>query len=408
MSEEETEQIDEEQEDEGVHLLDYLIVLAKHKKLILKITLPVAIITFILTLFNNYFYQAQTSIFPSQKQETSIASQLMGQFGIIPGPRDVNIHNNQKLFVEIIKSRTFTDRLMDRFKIKKSDKARKLLLKKISIIPDFTDKKGFKLNESPLMRISVKNQNPQRAADMANAIVEELNVSINNIAISTVSQRRLFLENQLKQSSDALIESEEAIKSFQEQTGILEVGKQTSMVIEKIAELQAQITAKEIELQVMKSYSTASNPDFQRVEETIKALKKELANTDTNKDDSKNLLIPTSSIPALGLQYQRIFRDFKFNETLHQIIVKQYEAAKLDEAKDGTLIQVIDKAVPPEKQGKVRILGRGKALAMTLLAFFFACTLAFAVEFHERSSANSDYREKLAALRKHLFFKKNK
>lgn len=411
MSEEVKEQLTEDEEEGGLSLFDYLIILAKRKKLILTITLSVAVIAFILTLFKTTFYQAEISIFPSHKQEISMATQMMSQIGIFSDRGGGDLYNNQRLFVELIKSRTVTDRLMNRFNIKKAkgtedtEDARRDFLKRIKITPDFTDKKGFKLNESPLMKISVKDQNPQRAADIANAIVEELNIFVNDIAISKVSQRRLFFEKQLKQASDALIASEGDIMMFQERTGVLKVEDQTSMVIEKIANLQAQITAQEIQLQVMQSYSTASNPDVQRIEETVKALKKELTKLENKNSGSKDLLIPTGSIPSVGLKYKRLFRELKFNEALYEIIIKQYEAAKLDEAKDATLIQVIDKAVPPKKKGSVRKLGRAKAATITVLAFLLSCLIAFAMEYKERASGNKEFNVRIKTLWRYLSFK---
>ena len=176
------------------------------------------------------------------------------------------------------------------------------------------------------------------------------------------------------------------------------------MVIEKIAYLEAQITAKEVELQVMRSYSTGNNPDVQKIEETIKVLKNELAKLETDKSNGKNLLVPTGTIPTLGLEYKRKFRDLKFNETLHDILVKQYELAKIDESKDAFLIQVIDKAVPPEKKSSTRTWGGSKALSATVFAFLFSCFLAFFMEYRERSSNKPN--ERIETLIKYLSFRK--
>jgi len=157
----------------------------------------------------------------------------------------------------------------------------------------------------------------------------------------------------------------------------LKVDAQTTLTIEKIAGLQAQVTAKEIELEVMRSYSTASNPDFQRVEETIKVLKNELAKLGANNNYGKNITIPTGTMPSLGLEYQRKFRELKFNETLYEIMVKQYEMAKIDESKDTVLIQVIDKAIPPDQKNTTRTWGGRKASSTVVFAFLFSCLLAF-------------------------------
>ncbi len=411
--EEETKE--EQQEEEGIHLLDYLIVLAKRKRLIIAITLPVAIITIILTLFPYRFYIAETSILPPSQENISLANQFMREFGIFPNMGG-NVAGKQELLVEIIKSRTFANRIIEKFNLKgiygakDLEKARKKFYENLTIVPDFTDEKRGSLlrkQQSPLTRIYFRDQNPEKAANIANAIVEEVKIFVNNFAISEASQRRLFFEEQLKHAREALIKSEEDIKMFQQKTGLITAEAQTTMVIEKIANLQAQITAKEVELEVMRSYSTVSNPDFQRVEETIKVLKKELAKLEATESNGKNLLIPTGTIPALGLEYKRKFRQSKFDEALYEIMIKQYELAKIDEAKNAILIQVIDKAVPPEKANTVRKFGRKKALTYTSFAFLFSCFLAFSMEFHERlSSKNKEHNERIETLKRYLSFRK--
>ncbi len=400
-----------EMEEEEIHLLDYLIVLAKRKKLILAITLSVAVLTFITALLlKASFYEAETSILPPQEENISIANQFIRDFGIFPVRRG-NIYNQQELLVEIIKSRTFSDKIINRFKLKDAygakdlEATRKRFFRDITIQPDFTDKSRVSLlkgPQSPLMRISVRNQNAERAVNIANAIVEELKFFIRNFAITEAAQRRLFFEEQLKHTNEALAKSEEDIKMFQQKTGLLQVESQTTMVIEKIANLEAQITAKEVELQVMKSYSTISNPDVQKVEETIRVLKKELAKLESDKSSGRNLFVPTGTIPSLGLEYKRKFRELKFNETLHEILVKQYELAKIDESKDAFVIQVIDKAVPPEKKKTTRTYGFKKALMTTIFAFFFSCFLAFFMEYREKAPKN----ERLDTLKKYLSFRK--
>lgn len=400
-----------EEEEEGINLLDYLIVLAKRKNLIIKITLSVAIISFIVAILSKAsFYEAETSILPPQEENVGLANQFMRDFGIFPVGRG-NVYNQRELLVEIIKSRTFSDRIIEKFRLKELyevkdvEAARKRFFKNLTIQPDFTDTSRVGLlkgPQSPLIRISVRDQDSERAATIANAIVEELKSFINNFAITEASQRRLFFEEELKQVKEALIKSEDDIKTFQEKTGLLKVDTQTTLTIEKIAGLQAQITAKEVELQVMRSYSTVSNPDFQRVEETIKVLKNELAKLGANTNNGKNLIIPTGTIPSLGLEYQRKFRELKFNETLHEILVKQYESAKIDESKNAFLIQVIDKAVPPDKKSSTRTWGGSKALSTAVFAFLFSCFLAFFMEYREKAPKN----ERLDILKGYLSFRK--
>jgi len=409
MSEEVKEQLTEDEEEVGINLFDYLIILAKRKKLILSITLSVAVITLFLTLFKTTFYQAEISILPPEQQDTRLANQFMREFGVFPATGN-NAISKQELLVEIIKSRTFTDRIIERFQLKGAygaedmEEARTRFSEHINIEPDFTNKSplGFRGGQSPLMKVFVRDQNSERAVNIANAMVEELQRFVNNIAISEASQRRLFFEEQLKQVKEGLIKSEEDIKMFQQKTGLFQVESQTSMVIQKVANLQAQITAKEVELEVMKSYSTGNNPDLQRIDETIKVLKKELAKIEANEGNGRDLSISSSAIPSRGLEYKRKYRDLKFNETLYEIMIKQYEAAKMDESKDAVLIQVIDKAIPPEKETTVRKFGRKKALIVTFSAFLFSCLLALFMEYRESAPRS----EKMETLMSYLSFRK--
>jgi uncharacterized protein involved in exopolysaccharide biosynthesis len=413
MAEERKEQVIEVEEEDGINLLDYLIVLAKHKKLILEITLLVAVITLALTFIKYTFYEAMTSILPPQPQNVSIASRLMTEFGIVPA-NNSNVLNKQELIVEIIKSRTFVDKIIDRFNLKEQydaesmKEAREAFFENLRIEPDFTDKKAFaafRRQNSPLIRIYVRDPSAEKAAEIANAIVDELKIFINNIAITEASVRRLFFEQKLKEAKESLIKAENDVKEFQQTTGMLKVDVQTDAMIEKIADIEAQITAKEVELQVMRSYSTPINPDVKRVEETIKALKQELTKLEADENSGKNLLIPVGTIPEVGLDYKRKYRELKFHETLYEILVKQYELARIDEAKDAAIIQVIDKAVPPvpEEILKERLLSRKKALAITTLAFFFACFIAFFREWYLREGVHS---ERLAILKSYLSFRR--
>jgi len=153
---------------------------------------------------------------------------------------------------------------------------------------------------------------------------------------------------------------------------------------------------------VMRSYTTASNPDLQQVEEIIRVLKNELAKLETNKRHGKELMIPSGTMPSLGLDYKRKFRQLKFNETLYEILVKQYEMAKVEEARDPIVIQVIDKAVPPEKKNSMRTWGGSKVLTTTMFAFLFSCFLALFLEYREKAPSN----ERLETLKNYLSFRR--
>lgn len=170
--------------------------------------------------------------------------------------------------------------------------------------------------------------------------------------------------------------------------------------------IRAQIAAKEVELKVMKTYSTPQNPDLKRVEETLRGLRAELAKMEGKGGKGHDPFMPTGRMAQLGTDYAKQLRDLKFNEVLYGLLLQQYEAAKLDEAKNATTIQVIDKAVPPEKRVKP------KRTAMVMLAAFIGFLLSvfasFLMEYRERANENAEDRERFDTLKKYLSFKRQK
>jgi uncharacterized protein involved in exopolysaccharide biosynthesis len=396
----------EPREDE-INLLDYLIVLAKRKNFIIKVTLGFAVIAAIISLIMSPIYKAETKILPPSNGGSGLATQLMnqlGQLGVLAGMGGgpLNGKTPNELYIGLLKSRTVLDRMIDRFDLMKlygtsyRQTARTKLLDDVLVVRD--DKK------SGIITINVEDKDPKRAAEMANAFVEELQRLNTGLAITQASQRRLYFEEQLKAAKASLSQAEEGMKGFQEKTGALHMESQAKAVIEGIGMLRAQIASKEVELKVMRTYSTPQNPDVLRVEETLKGLRAELAKMEGKGGKGHDPLMPTGKMAQIGTDYARQLRDLKFNEVLYGLLLQQFEAAKLDEAKEATVVQVVDRAVPPEKKVKP------KRVFMVVLAgiigFFLSVFTAFLMEYRERANENPEDRERLDALKRYMTFKK--
>ncbi|MBU4320147.1 MAG: hypothetical protein KJ739_03560, partial [Nitrospinae bacterium] len=377
-----------------------LIVLAKRKRLIIGITLSAAIITAIISLITPPIYKAETKILPPQQGSSSSAAQLLSQFGgaagLAAGAIGIKTPNND-LYIGLLKSRPMLDRIIDRFnliglyKAKMREDARRSL---VGAIKAQDDKK------SGIITIGVEDKDPKRAADIANAFVEELRNLNKGLAVTEASQRRLFFEEQLKDTKDALIKAEESMKGFQERTGAIKIDEQARAVIEGIAQLRAHIAAKEVQLKVMKTYATPQNPDIQRAEEELRGLREQRARLEAKgSGHNPDTLMPAGRIPSVGIEYARELREFKYNEALYEILLKQYGAAKLDEARDAVLIQVIEKAIPPEKRIKPK---RSQMVMLaTFVGFFFSVFAAFFLEYIEKSSKDSNNKERFDTLKKY-------
>ncbi|OPY68128.1 MAG: Tyrosine-protein kinase wzc [Syntrophorhabdus sp. PtaU1.Bin050] len=386
-----------------VNLLDYVIVLVKRKKLILGATIGAAIVAAIISLVMTPIYRADTKILPPVQNGSGMAAQLLSQLGSIGAlaGSSAGVKTPNDLYISLTKSRTVLDRITDRFDLMRlyKSKTRERARKALGDIVNVRDDK-----KSGIITIAVEDKNPKRAAEMANAFVEELQRLNTGLAVTEASQRRLFFEEQLKAAKVSLTQAEAGLKTFQEETGAFNIESQAKAIIEGIGAIRAQIAAKEVELKVMKTYSTPQNPDVQRVEQTLNGLRAELGKLESRGGKGHDPLMPTGRMAQIGTDYARQVRDVKFNEVLYGLLLQQYEAAKLDEAKDATIIQVVDKAVPPEKRAKPK---RTQMVMLSAIAAFFISVFgAFLLEYWERSSSDPEDRERIDTLKRYLTFRR--
>jgi uncharacterized protein involved in exopolysaccharide biosynthesis len=383
-------------DDEGqFDLLDLLFVMAKRKRLIIGITLGSALLIAVISFLMPPVYLAETKIL-SPQVNTSMNAQLLNQIGaasgllgVVPGVKSPN-----ELYIGLLKSRPVLDHVIDRFDlmrlydVKFREDARRSLLKNIKARNDL---------KSGIITIGIEDKDPKRSADMANALIEELRVMNKGLSVTEAAQRRLFFEEQLKEAKDSLSKAEDAMKGFQEKTGAVKIDAQADAIIGGISQLMAQIAAKDVQVRVMRTYSTPQNPDILRAEEELKGMRDQLSKLES-KSEGTSVMVPTGNMPSTGTQYVRLMRDLKFNETLYELLFGQFQAAKIDEARDAAVIQVIEKAVPPEKRS------RPKRSLMVILAtisgFFVSIALAFFMEYMEGVSGNPEYREKVAKLKR--------
>jgi len=355
--------------DDGIDLTELFRALSRRRRLILGITAASAAVALVVSLLLPVYYKAEIKILPPQEKGSNLAAQLMGQAGGLialaggaPGGK-----SQGELFVAMTKSRTVLDRMVDRFDLMKLYKgkyredARKTLVGFLKVQED---------RKSGIISLTVEDRDPKRAADMANAFVEELKSLAGGLAISEAGQRRMFFDDQLGQTKVSLARAEEEVKAFQQRTGMFQVDAQARAIIEGIARLRAGIAAKEVEAKVLRSFATAQNPDLQRLEEEIRALRAELEKVETSKGRGYDPLMSSGRVPEMGTEYLRKLRQLKYNETLFELLSKQVELAKLDEARDAVVIQVIDRAVPPERKSRphralIVLLGAAMALFLS-------------------------------------------
>jgi uncharacterized protein involved in exopolysaccharide biosynthesis len=377
-----------------IDLLDLLIVLAKRKRQIFRFTAGMAILAVIISLILPKIFTASTTILPPQRNQSSAAA-MLGQLGALAGMAgaSMGIKNPSDMYIGMLKSRNVEDDLVKRFNLKSLYKtdleeiARKTLESNTSIS---SGKDGF-------IKIEFSDKDPRRAADIANAYVSELDRLTSSLAVTEASQRRLFFEKQLNLVKENLSKAEFDLQKLQAKAGLIQVYPLEKELAESSAKLRAQIAAKEVQLSAMRVGVTPSNPEYIRLQGEIESLKKKLDGS-----DGGNGFDPSMSKESL--EYIQKFRNVKYNQAVLEMLYKQYELAKIDEAKDYPMIQVLDRATPPEKKSKPK-----RALIVilsTLAAFFVSIFYAFMKEAMDKANADPERSGKLAMFREFASLKR--
>jgi len=335
-----------------VHLVDVLIVLARRRRFIGLFTLILAVLTAAVVLILPSRYTAITVLMPPN-QNSSVSTALLGQLSNTGGlaslaGSSLGLKNPNEMFVSLFRSRTVEQAmvqqfdLMHRYHAKKDSQALKAFENHTSV--DLGAKDG-------LLRITAWDNDPNEAATIANGYVDQYKRLSEHLAISEASQRRAFFEQQLLEAKSNLANAEDALKRTEQSTGVLQIDSQARSLIESAAMLRAQIGAKEMQLQGMRTYATDNNPSVVEAEQELAALRSQLAGlAGSDQDSGQSLIVPKGKVPEAALEYLRRLRDVKYYETISELIAKQYEIAKLDEAKQGATIQVVDRAVPPDSR----------------------------------------------------------
>jgi tyrosine-protein kinase Etk/Wzc len=354
-----------------VSLLDLLHLLARRKRLIAGVVAAAMGLTAAAVFLIPPSYTAEAVILPPQPEQSS-QLMLMGSLGGLgslagAGAASGLLRNPVELYIGVLKSRTVADSLVARFRLqqvygrKSPTDARNALARHTEIAT----------GRDSLIRIQVDDHDPARAAELANAYVDELHGQNSRLALTSASQRRLFFEQQLAQEKNALADAEVVLKKTEQGSGLLFPQGQSEALIRSIAQLRAEIAGREVQIASMRGYAAADNPQLQMLQRELAALHGELYKIEQGAPGG--LAVPAQKLPEVGLEYVRRLREVKYHEALFEILAKQYEAARIDEARQAPVVQVIDYAVTPDRKSwpprTLFVLGAGVLAALGMCAF---------------------------------------
>ena len=317
-------------------------------------------------------FTATTTFLPPQQHQSAAASALaaLGPLTGLPGVGAVRSPGDQ--YVALMQSVSVADRLIDRFELMKvydaklRVDARRRLANQVRIALGRKD---------GLITVDVDDPTPGRAADLANAYVEELRRVTGELAVTEAQQRRMFFDQQLKQTRDRLASAQQAVQSSGFSVGALRAEPKSAA--EGYARLRAEVTAAEVKLQTLQRAFADATPEVQQQRTLLLALRSQLSQLESNIGSSN------------GSDYISKYREFKYQEALFDLFARQYEMARLDESREGVLVQVVDVATPPERRSRPK---RALIAAVTTGVTFIALATIVVLRRSLRRSAHADRR----------------
>lgn len=301
-------------------------------------------------------YTARTSLLPpgAQQQSGSVAAlATLGALGALPG--GLAGKTPDELYVALLRSDSVLRTLDERYKLQQRygyqsyEHLRKRIGKYINVSSE---------KKSGVITVEVEDRDPAFAAELANAHAGEITKVLDRLAVGEAKQRRVFFEQQLNATKDKLVLAEQSLRKVQERSGVIVLDKQAEALIGGAAQLRALIAEREVQLKVLKTGATEQNPEVIRMNSELAGLRAELGRLESSStrngdkagaDGNTNALdIPVGRLPEAAIDYIRARRELKLQETLLENMIRQYEIAKLDEAKEGQVLQQIDRAQPPD------------------------------------------------------------
>jgi tyrosine-protein kinase Etk/Wzc len=341
-------------EDDGpqVGLVDLLTWVGEGKRLIAAVTGGATLAALVVALLLPSVYTARSTLLPpgSQQQSSSAAAlAALGSLGGLAG--GLAPKTPDELYVALLKSDSVLRALDEHFDLRTRYKAKNFeaLRKRMpSYVRVTSDKK------SGLISVEIDDEDPKFAAELANAHVGEVTKVLGRLAVSEAQLRRVFFEQQLKETKENLIKAEHDLQRVQEKSGVIVLDKQAEALIGGAAQVRAMIAEREVQLKVMRTGATDQNPDVLRLTSELRALRAELARMESSQGGSPGSAVdmPVGKIPEAAIDYVRARRELKLQETILESMLRQYEIAKLDEAKEGPVLQQVDVALPPDYKSK--------------------------------------------------------
>jgi tyrosine-protein kinase Etk/Wzc len=368
-------------DDDEISLLDLLQVIVDNLRLLVLGPLVCGLAALGYSFTIPPTFTAKTQFLPPQQQQSSAASMLasLGALGGLAGAA-TGIKSPADQYVAFLKSVSVQDALIERFKFMDKHKVKLKTDARMALTGSVRIGSG----KDGLISVEVDDKDPKFAADLANAHVEELRHLLGRLAVTEAQQRRMFFEKQLQITKENFTKADIALKSSGINSSVLKLSPTSA--VEAVARLKAGISVQEVKLGTMRNYLTESSPDFKQALVELASLKSELAKAEKEEPASKD-----------ASDYVAKYREFKYQETMFELFAKQFELAKVDESREGAVIQVLDIAEPPER--KVKPKKAMIAITASLASGFALLLFVFIRNALKNASQDEDTKHRIASLK---------
>jgi uncharacterized protein involved in exopolysaccharide biosynthesis len=346
---------DDQDDGPGVSLTELLTWLGEGKRLIASVTIVAAVAAIGIGLLLPKTFTARATLLAPNAQQQGGAGAALAALGSIGGLGGLGggllPKSPDELYVALLKSdsvqRALADRydLKTRYEVETYETLRKVIPQYVRVTSD---------KKSGLISVEVDDKDPKFAADLANAHATEITKVLGRLAVSEAQLRRVFFDKQLNDTKENLIKAEQNLRKVQEKSGVIVLDKQAEALITGAAQVRALIAEREVQLKVLRTSATEQNPDVIRLGSELRALRTELARMESTQGGVAGSAVdmPVGRLPEAGIEYVRARREVKLQETMLEAMLRQFEAAKLDEAKEGPVLQQVDVALPPDRKSK--------------------------------------------------------
>lgn len=383
------------EEEQELSLLDIFNILWRRRGLIFLLTFLFGAAATTYAFMAPFIYRAECRVLPPGSGRGGGLMSQLGGFADLVGLSGTS--TNGQMLVGILKGNSVVDVIIDKFNLMEEYEQEIRLSARKAVLENLEAEEDAK---SGIVSVAFLDKDPQKAADIANEFVKQLQLKMSEIAARDAQEKRQFFEDQLNQAQQQLIEAENAMMKYQQNSGVLALGAQTATLLGSIASIRSQIAAKNVEISSLSSYARKDNPRLKLAQSQLEAMTRELHRLEEEQRRTErrqgrilsgDILSSLGNVPELSVEYMRYERDLRFANVKYETMLRQYENAKLSEASDFSTVQIVDPATPPDwkfkpKRGQIMVIG-------TMLGFALGVFWAFISENLRASRASRDYYE---------------